>query len=338
MEQAISTAQRSGNSRADRKTKASGTTTRSGTVFGLDVHAEIPLSFLEGASAEPGGRRLEISASSGDGTKLEWPQDAELVCDERAPDGAQIFRIESHPQAGYLISGPQYGSFLLSADGGQLRCCREDCPENNFQQLLIAQVLPFASLLQGLEVFHAGAVVKDGQAVALLGRSGAGKTSIALECCRRGASFLADDVLALEPNGDALLAHPGTALAGVDHAEGEHIGTGAGLSSEQIFTVDSRKQLVRMTGAVEPAPLGALFFLDRRPDGPEHPRFEPATDARMLLSSTFNFVLSTPERLRRLLEVCALAAQLRVERMVVCSAADSSELAGAIVQRLSPSP
>ena len=56
-----------------------------------------------------------------------------------------------------------------------------------WQRFLIAQVLPFAAALHGLEVLHASAVTVAGRALALLGPSGAGKTSLALALCRTGA-------------------------------------------------------------------------------------------------------------------------------------------------------
>jgi hypothetical protein len=304
------------------------------TVFGLDVDCEVPLAFLEGSAAGPSGRALAISVQARDAAKLDWPQDAELVCDEHQPDGSVNFQIEAHPQAGYLISGPEYGSYLLSADGSRLTCAPEGRPDGAWQRLLIAQVLPFAALLRGLEVFHASAIVQRGEAIAFLGSSGAGKTSLAFELCRRGASFLADDVLALEMTGDQLLAHPGTPVAGVDHAEATRVRETDGFS-EEVLAINAREQLVQMRGASEPAPLGALFFLNRRADGPEQPRFEPAADAQLLLAATFNLVLVTPERLRGLLDVCALAAQLRVERIIVGPTTDACELGAAVEQRLS---
>lgn len=305
------------------------------TVFGLDVSSEIPLSFTEGASARPTGRALSISVLAADASKLDWPQDAKLVCDEHQPDGSVIFQIEADHEAGYLISGPEYGAYLLSANGSRLTCAPEGRPDTAWQRLLIAQVLPFAALLHGLEIFHASGIVHRGEAVAFLGPSHAGKTSLALELCRRGASFLADDVLALETSGEELLAHPGTPIAGVDHAEAERTRATDSSSAEEVVAVNAREQLVQMEGATEPAPLGALFFLDRRADGPEHPCFEGAADAQLLLASTFNFVLATPERLRSLLDVCALAAQLRVERILVGPATDASALGAALEQRLS---
>jgi hypothetical protein len=305
---------------------------RTATAFGIDVRSTIPLAFLEGSSARPTGRALAVSALPEDWTKLNWPVEAELVCDERQPDGKAIFSIESHPQAGYLISGPQYGAHRLSRDGRQLQCDPAGHPDSAWQRLLIAQILPFAALLQGLEIFHASAVVRHGRAAAFLGPSGVGKTSLALELCRRGASFLADDVLALEPDGDTLLTHPGAPLAGVAHAEAERVG--ASLPEEDIVAVNVRERLTRMRGAAAPATLGALFFLERSAEGPERPRFEPATDPQLLLTATFNFVLATAARLRGLLDVCALAAQLRVERIVIGPATDAQELGAAVEQRL----
>jgi hypothetical protein len=257
------------------------------------------------------------------------------VCDERQPDGSVIFRIEADPVAGYLISGPEYGVHLLSGDGKRLHCIPGERPDEAWQRLLIAQVLPFAALLQGLEVFHASAVVRGGAAIAFLGPSRSGKTSLALELCRRGASFLADDVLAIESRVEQLLAHPGTAVAGVDRAQVSTEAKTDGVSYEEVLAINDRERLVRMQQGDDPALLTALFFLDRRADGPERPAFEPTTDARQLLAATFNFVLATPERLRGLLEVCALAARLRVERITIGPATDSRHLSAAVEERLS---
>jgi hypothetical protein len=308
------------------------------TVFGLDVSSEIPFSLLEGLSASPTGRALEITTRAGDVPNLDWPESAELVCDERLPDGNSIFSIEAHPEAGYLMSGPEYGKYLLSADGRRLRCFPEDGSEDARQRLLIAQVLPFAALLRGLEVFHASAVARRGVAVAILGPSGAGKTSVALELCRLGADFLADDVLALEVRDAELLVHPGTQIAGLDHAEARRLERAGEPRREKVAAVNERERLLRMRGTAEPAPLAALFFLDRRSDGPPSPRFESVGDAQPLLSATFNFVLSTPERLRGLLEVCALAARRRVERIVAGPDVDATQLAGAVERRIDTLP
>ena len=304
------------------------------TVFGLDVRANASLSFLRTASAGPTGHSLDISVEAGGAAARSWPVSGELVCDQREPNGAVSFRIEADPEAGYLISGPAYGSHLLSADGRHVLCMPGDCHPEAWQRLLIAQVLPFAALLHGLEILHASAVVVDRGAIALVGPSGAGKTSVALDLCRRGASFLADDVLALECVGKDLLGHPGTPVAGLDHAEAQRLARTVGTQQDETIAINARERLVRVRGTAGPTPLTSLFFLDRRSTGPSKPRFEPAADPQLLLGATFNSVLTTPSRLRGLLEVCAIAARRRVERIVIGPGGDAAQLGSAIARRI----
>ena len=304
------------------------------TAFGLDVECETPILLLAGSTAAATGRTLELSLTGSGEARQGWPDSASLICDERAPDGASIFQVELDADAGYLISGPEYGTHLLSARATQLRCDPEGVAAAAWQRLLISQVLPLATLVRGQEVFHASAVVCGAEAVAFLGNSGAGKTSLALELCDRGASFLADDVLTLELHEQRLLAHPGTPVAGVAHAQGGDTRGASDPVASETLAVNARERLVQVAGAREPAELAALFFLERRSDGPERPRFEPTADAQMLLGATFNLLVTTPERLHRLLEVCALAARLRVERIVCSTATSVAELGAAVDLRL----
>jgi hypothetical protein len=306
------------------------------TVFGLDVRADRSLPFLEGSGASPTGRRLDVTVAAGVDA-LGWPAEAELISDQRHPDGAVSFQIESNPAAGYRIGGPRYGASVLSADGARLRSAPGE-GEQEWQRMLIAQVLPFASVLQGLEALHASAVVVDGMAVALTGPSGSGKTSLAVALCREGAEFLADDVLAIELAGEELTAHPGAPVAGLDRGEAERLRRERVGVPGPVLGSNRREELTRIELSAEPAPLRALFFLERRPDGPAEPHFEPAADAQMLLSATFNLVLASPARLRRLLEISALTARGRVERILAGPAVDATELAMAIARRIGSAP
>jgi hypothetical protein len=304
------------------------------TVFGLDVCTDSLPPVLCGARAAATGHRLDLCVrADADGSTLDWPESGAAVISEQiARDGGVETRIEAHPTAGYLISGARYGAHLLSGDGRSAMSSRRGSTEIGWQRMLVAQVLPFAALLHGFEVFHASAVVFGGRAIGLAGPSRSGKSSVALELCRRGASFLADDVLALRPEGDALLAYPGCPVVSMDP-------TDCALARpheppQEVLSVDSRERLVRTNAARAPAALEALFFLDRRQHGPSQPRFEPVVDARVVLAATFNFVLAGPERLQRLLDVCALAAGQRVERVSIGASVDATQLAMAIAQRI----
>jgi hypothetical protein len=304
------------------------------TVFGLDLHADRELMFVQTSRARPTGRPLEVSLDPANEPR--WPSSAALISDQRLPDGSVNFRIERHPEAGYRIWGPPYGEHVLSADGRRLWGSRREASPAAWQRLLIAQALPFAAVLQGLEVLHASAVSIDGGAVAFAGPSGSGKTSLALELCRRGCELLSDDVLALDPAG-ALVAHPGTPVAAVDRAEAERL-RAAGVGGGEALAGDERETVERVALRGEPAPLQAVFLLERRTDGPAEPHFDPAVEAQELLASTFNLVLADPGRLARLLDVCAIAARGTVERVVVGPGVDATELGAAVERRIGGMP
>lgn len=308
------------------------------TVFGLDVRSNISLPMLKHSSARATGRTLELSAIDVDGVEAEWPPGARTICSRLDPEGAECFGIEASPMAGYRIWGQNRGSCLLSTHGRRLRCAIDGCAPTRWERFLVGQVLPFAALLSGLEIFHASAVVLGGRAIAFVGPSGAGKTSVALEAVRHGAQFLADDVLALEAGAHELMAHPGAPLAGVDRGEADRLARARRALPSEVLSADSRELLVRVNGSDAPAPLGAVFFLDRRASGSGGPRFEAEPDARMLLASTFNLVLDTPHRMRGLLDVCAAAARRRVERVVLGPSVDPESLACAVIARVSASP
>lgn len=76
------------------------------------------------------------------------------------------------------------------------------------QHLFANQVLPAALSLQHRAVFHASALSMHGAAVAFLGESGRGKSTLATFLARRGHPLLTDDGLELREDGGALMAIP----------------------------------------------------------------------------------------------------------------------------------
>jgi hypothetical protein len=302
------------------------------TMFGLDVHLPASLTWLAGADAIATGRRIDLSVPVSE-ARLSWPEDETRISDERTEDGGVLFRI-ARSERGYRFSGPRYGTAVVSPEASRISGSLGEGGIGDWQRFLIAQVLPFAAVLHGLEVFHASAVAVDDRAVAVLGPSGAGKTSIAMALCRLGACFLTDDVLAVERDGGRLLGHPGAPVAGVAGREAERLRRMRSLDSGTILAADPREAMVRVTPQGDAVPLMAIFVLDRRPGAPSEPCFEPVSEPQVLLSATFNLLLLEGTRLEALLDVCSLAAGGTVERVLVDCEADASTVAEALAERI----
>ena len=190
-----------------------------------------------------------------------------------------------------------------------MRCVPPDDEEAwRWQRFLTGQVLPLAALLRGFEVFHSSAVEVGGRAIAFVGHSGAGKSSLALRLVLEGAALITDDVLVLRAEDERLVAHPGAGLMNLRHAEHElyrradvELGPEIGRDEKGV-----RLRFPRLDG---PRPLAALYFLDRW--GPEgETSIEPIDelDPERLLAASYNFAIRTPERMLRQLDVCARLA------------------------------
>lgn len=62
---------------------------------------------------------------------------------------------------------------------------------------------------QGRTLLHGAAVAAGGAALAILGDSGRGKSTLAAALMTAGARLLSEDIIATEPSGDAVLVHAG---------------------------------------------------------------------------------------------------------------------------------
>jgi hypothetical protein len=123
--------------------------------------------------------------------------------------------------------------------------------------------------LDGGLVLHSSAVAHRGRALAFLGVTGAGKSSLAAAHVQRGAQVLADDYLLLQEQDGGYLAtaaYPGLRLWG-DSAD--HFGGDAAALGRVAHYTDKRRLPVDQA-APEPLPLGAIVVLGRRPE-PEAP-------------------------------------------------------------------
>jgi hypothetical protein len=135
----------------------------------------------------------------------------------QAYDDTPFVMMES--PAGDVMFAYGRGALLhLSRDLSTLRYAVTDEGEPKWQRVFLDTILWTVSLLRGFELLHAAAVKTPHGLVALVARTGGGKTSLAAEYVRRGATLFSDDIVALEESHEALLARPGPALMNLPRA------------------------------------------------------------------------------------------------------------------------
>ena len=219
------------------------------------------------------GLTVEVTAS--DAPDGGWDHTtAERVVDLRNPDGTPFLHVDRGP-LGYRLDSPAHGLHLVDAGGGVIRTGRD---EPDGERLLVAQSLPTAAALQGLDPMHASAVLTPRGVVAISGPSTSGKSTLAGRLAQAGVGEpFADDVIALD---DVAHARPGP---GHDRPA---------------------------------APVVAFVLLDRT-DEPGDLRVT-AADPNDLFGAAFVPHVTSPERLRTHLDACAaLLAAGVVHRLVV---------------------
>jgi hypothetical protein len=127
---------------------------------------------------------------------------------------------------------------------------------------------------------HAACVARDGAGTLLCGDSGAGKSSLAYACARRGWTFVSDDAVHLAPGPESIgvggsnvihLREPARAL----FPELNVLGTGEAPNGKQAIEIDSAE---RGFHTARYASASRCYFLRRRP-GPASVRPFPVDAA-----------------------------------------------------------
>ena len=117
-----------------------------------------------------------------------------------------------------------------------------------------------ALLIQrGMLVLHGNALERDGQAIVCLGHSGAGKSTLAYALMQQGWRLLADDLVAITPDGQVL---PGIPRIKLWHDAAKAFG----LDLDALPPIRQGMQKYLLFGeaierAVQPCPLKALYLI-----------------------------------------------------------------------------
>lgn len=304
----------------------------SGYAFGLSLLMEFPVAGLDARASFDGSEAIRLRLRE-DHDPDPWRDGrARALVGRRTADGRVVMSVHSHPEHGHRVFAEGYGTFVLSAAGDTLDCTPAAGVESwRWQRFLIAQVLPLVAVLAGHEVLHASAVALDGRVLALVGGTGAGKTTLALHLARAGARLFADDALTLELSDAKLVAHPGAGIANVCPAEHQRLVRAAGAPVGTIVGADDEGLRLVVSSETRSMPLGAVYFVNRGASG-DGVAFAPADGARVL-GATFNVSVRNPGRLRTHLEIsAALARSVSCHRVDAPPGMGAADLAAAIAR------
>jgi hypothetical protein len=116
----------------------------------------------------------------------------------------------------YLLRFPGHGDFLISRDGSEVQCCPlSRTPASTIRHLFLDQVIPLILSRREPLVLHASAVLTSRGAIAFVGRSGQGKSTLAASFGQIGCPLISDDYLVLRKAGAnwiAIPSYPGVRL------------------------------------------------------------------------------------------------------------------------------
>ncbi len=204
--------------------------------------------------------------------------------------------------------------FIISVDGRKITGLPlAHSSLESFSTYLLGQVLSFALLKQGVEPLHATVIATEDGAIAFIGDSGYGKSSIGAAFLQAGYRLLTDDLLVLKPDSGRFCAYPGPpriklfpeiarAVLG-ERLKGVPMNP---LTPKLIIPLDADQHCDTAT------PLSAIYALSHpsRVSNCERASIRRLSKRRAflaLLQNTFNTQVVEPERLKRQF---ALATQL----------------------------
>lgn len=133
----------------------------------------------------------------------------ELACFQMWGDSSEALTAGFYRLHGgdFLLRFPDHADFVISATGG-VECIPTPQAGEGWRGIFEQQVQPLLLSLRGEQVFHGGAVAIGDQAIAFLGPSGRGKSTLTTAFARRGHAFLGDDCLHLDLAGPRVQVYP----------------------------------------------------------------------------------------------------------------------------------
>lgn len=313
----------------------------SGLAYGVRLTGELPPAFRPyllplSVACPPGELAVELvyrDVESLPGVEEIWVSEAELS--------------RSEGRFALFLDSGGFGLSVLAEGQGMFRC-RPDRIEIDWlagasaaPHYLFAHALPLWLESQGRPVLHASAVAFGDRAVAFLGPSGIGKSTLCAELVKLGCRLVADDGLAVRESGsDAWLCALGPPMLRLWPSALEGRMGVTALTLPRVYArLEKRLWAPPMAGEL-PAemPLAAIFLLRRAAEDDALGHIEESSAREGLVellahgvagaaAAALGLAASRFERLAR------LASELPVRRLTITPARDAAARIRAVIER-----
>jgi hypothetical protein len=232
------------------------------SVAGIGLATDLLLPELRSEQPDDGAVTWTMAATDG----LSSPGPYDVLTESHQADGRLWSRVLGTPDGTYVLEFP--GLIEFGIDPARRTVELVDQPglaDSTRCHLVIDQLVPHLVSLGGHLVLHASAVAIRGRAVAVIGTSGAGKSSLAAAFVQRGHRLLADDYLLLREHEGAYLAtaaYPGLRLWGDSAA----FFGGDPDALSPVADFHDKRRLPVAGDEPDPMPLGAVIALGYEPE------------------------------------------------------------------------
>ena len=266
-------------------------------VYGISLRSQIPLSLPRLEDSNFPEIELRIGSSSLFSNVI---QDATLK-----PGPAGWYQYAPLRDGSTYLRCQGLAEFLVSADGQRITCGRLGPTSREVFHVYLGPALSFALVKRGLEPLHSTSVVINGSAVALLGSSGFGKSSLAASFLDAGYQLLTDDILLLREDSERFYGYPGLPRIKLfpkvarEFLKANLGGVPMNNGAQKLVMPLSENQIYRAA-----APLKAIYVLNSprnvfRKQRISMVRLSQREAFLALLRNTYNRLLIDSERLQR---------------------------------------
>ncbi len=224
-------------------------------LFGLALRSAIPLPELD-----------ESPRSAGEAVEIGWGEVPVI-----AAEGGALGALEATPR-GAVLQVAGIARFLVR-DGCSIRVDPDPAAsERNVRLYLLGSAMGLLLHQRRILPLHANAIDIDGRAIAFMGRSGEGKSTLAAAFHDRGRRILSDDVCAVTRGDAGFIAQPGIPRLRLWRDAVERSGRVTDGHERAFDALDKYTVQTDRAARSDALPLRAVYLLSRQEEADFHIR------------------------------------------------------------------